>query len=272
LANALDPVSEVGSVKASTDPAAVAEQMRSRLEFQPGQRGSSWGDAFRRLTEATERLGVLVMVNGVVGSNTHRKLDPEEFRGFALVDDLAPLIFVNGADTKAAQIFTLLHELGHICLGQSSLDDLRPEAQAAVGSEQWCNRFAAEVLLPLSAIREEGVSPNQLRDLLDRYAREYRTSTLVVLRRLHEADLLSPQQYWDAFHAERERVLALTEEGQGAGGNFYNTQPVRTSKRFTRALLESTLEGRTLHRDAFRLLGLKNPSTFAELASRLDVA
>ena len=54
-----------------------------------------------------ERLGMMAVINGTVGNNTHRRLSVAEFRGFALTDHYAPLIFMNGADAKSAQMFTL---------------------------------------------------------------------------------------------------------------------------------------------------------------------
>jgi hypothetical protein len=91
----------------------------------------------------------------------------------------------------------------------------------------------------------------------------------VVLRRLYDAGHLTNARFRVAYAQERDRVLELMEGTSGGGGNFYNTQPLRVSKRFARALIESTQEGHTLHRDAFQMLGFKKIATFNELAIRL---
>jgi len=269
--NGEPPVPLVGSVTATLSPVEAATTMRSALRFQPTARGSSWSEALRILAEHAEDLGVLVMTNGVVGSNTHRKLDPEEFRGFALVDDLAPLVFINGADTKAAQIFTLAHELAHLWLGESALSDSTIEAEPAGRVERWCNQTAAELLVPLADIVEDFNSEAPLTDEFERLAKRFRVSTLVVLRRLYDAGHLTAEVYRRTYSEELRRVLDLMAERGSAGGNFYATLQVRVGKRFARALVASTLEGQTLHRDAFRMLGFKKLSTFEDLAGRLGV-
>jgi Zn-dependent peptidase ImmA (M78 family) len=208
------------------------------------------------------------MVSGVVGSNNRRKLDPEEFRGFALSDALAPLVFINGADTKAAQMFTLAHELAHVWLGQSALSDVGPVSSPSHQVEIWCNRVAAELLVPIAVLKAEYQRGNPLREELDRLARRFKVSTLVILRRIHDAGGLTREQLLDAYARELARLRAMPK---GGGGDFYLTLGARASKRFARALVISTLEGRSSFTEAFRLLGLKKMATFQDLGHSLGV-
>lgn len=272
-----DPVVVAGSLRAGDPVAEAAAIMRTQLEFGLHQRGASREESLRRLAAQAEELGILVMISGVVGSNTHRVLDPAEFLGFALADSSAPTVFVNGRCPKPAQIFTLAHELAHIWLGQSALDNPAPggtrTAVRYVGAERWCSEVAAEMLVPIAAIRRDYDASASLTKELDRLARKYRVSTLVVLRRLRDARYVPFEAFWDLYDREvvRARDLAAARPAR-SGGNFYNTQPARTSKRFARAIIASTLEGQTRHAEAFRLLGFKQASTLNELARHLGVA
>lgn len=265
------PVAFVGSLTTAAAHQEAAAAMRKALEFDVANRGPTWSHALGLLVERAENLGVLVMINGVVGSNTRRKLDPQEFRGFALADGMAPLVFINGADTKAAQIFTLAHELAHLWLGESALSDANLTSRPTVAAERWCNRVAAEFLVPMDSFSADFDAGRPLIEELERLARRFKVSTLVVLRRLHDIGQLDLDAYRVAYGAELSRVLDLLGERGGSGGNFYNTQPVRVSKRFARALITSTLEGQTLYTEAFEMLGFKKLSTFEELAGRLGV-
>jgi Zn-dependent peptidase ImmA (M78 family) len=269
VVNQEEAVEVVGSLTTRADPMAAAATMGAALRFGVEERGATWSDALRTLTEHAEDLGFLVMVNGVVGSNTHRKLNPREFRGFALADRMAPLAFVNGADTKAAQIFTLVHELVHLWLGEAALDDTEPAATPASDVERWCNEVTAEVLVPLAMLPDVTLQAPST-EVLDQLARQFKVSTLVVLRRLHDAQRLSRDEYLDLVSAEYQRIMGLIG-GRASGGNFYATQPVRVSRRFARAIIASTMEGQTLYRDAFQLLGFKKLSTFNELATHLGI-
>ena len=262
----------VGSASVEASPETVAAQMRETLAFDLAARREcpTWTDALRLFIRQADDAGVLVMVSGVVMSNSRRRLDPEEFRGFALCDPLAPLIFVNGKDTKAAQMFTLAHELAHIWLGASGLSNLGVAPRPSFRNEEvWCNAVAAELLVPLDALRSDLRRNEALPDALSRLARTFKVSTLVILRRLLDADWLTREGFETAWAQESERLGKLAQSG--SGGDFYRTTVARVGRRFARALVVSTLEGQTLYRDAFRMLGVKKTETFDNLGREAGV-
>ena len=269
--NGFDRLDFIGSVDISTPVNAVAATIRSTLNFDLSARAtfSTWAEARRQFIGNAEEAGILVMCNGVVFNNTRRKLKPEEFRGFALVDDFAPLVFINGADSKSAQMFTLAHELAHLWLGQSALSSADISGREKQSIERWCNQVAAELLVPMAQFKN-ALRDEPLDDALRRLAKQYKVSTLVILRRMRDCQYLSQPEYHRAYEEELERLLPLSSDS--SGGNFYASQPYKLSKRFAQALVASTLEGHTLYRDAMRLMGVKKTSTFDEIGRSLGVA
>ena len=259
----------VGSANLNDDIVDIAATMRHILRFdlEERRRLATWTDVQHFIGRA-DALGVLVMASGVVGSNNRRRLEPREFRGFALADPLAPLIFINAADTKAAQMFTLAHEFAHLWLGQSAVSDTEARAAPDQEVERWCNRVAAELLVPLAVLRNELDGRADVQDDLQRLARHFKVSTLVILRRVHDAGRLTRDELWEAYDAELARLRQLPK---GSGRDFYLTLGARVSKRFARAMVVSTLEGRTSFTETFRMLGLKKMATFNKLGPSLGV-
>ena len=266
-----EPLDFVGSLTASSDTQSAAEAMRDKLRITVDGRleHRTLQKALSACIASAESAGVLVMVSGVVGSNTGRKLDPWEFRGFALADPLAPLVFVNGRDAKSAQMFTLAHELAHLWLGTSAVSNLpSPSAPGIRREETWCNSVAAEFLVPLAAIEREMRSNEPSDEATMRLARHFKVSTLVVLRRLLDLGRINRE----SFEASWSREVAGSESlPRSGGGDFYRTAFARLSRSFTRAVIADTLEGRTRYTDAFRMLAVRNPATIDRMASELGL-
>lgn len=270
--NGLPALAFVGSVKTRDAPEIAAQQIRDALDLSIDERRQlpTWTDALRQMIAKAEDAGMLVMVSSVVGSNSHRKLDVNEFRGFALADDLAPLIFLNGADSKSAQMFTLAHELAHLWLGASGVSDVHPGQVTTQQTERWCNQVAAELLMPLTALQAIHQPDNPIPEEIQRLSRAFKVSTLVALRRLFDAGFMDQDTLWQQYREEEERLRTLKQRGSG-GGDFYRTLGTRTGKRFARAMIGSTLEGLNSFTEAFHMLGIRKTATFYEAARQLGV-
>jgi Zn-dependent peptidase ImmA (M78 family) len=240
----------------------VADDIRATLKLTPDDRRESrtYAGFYELLANRFESAGVLVFRSGVARGNPHRPLSVTQFRGFAICDPLVPVIFVNGRDAEPAWIFTLLHEAAHLWLGVTGVSDTTASvADAGEGLEAFCNQVAAEVLVPLDEFLEvwtssEGPAP------IDALARHFVVSRLVVARRALDLRLIDRTIYEQILEASRGKREA-------EGGNPYATIPIRSSRRFTNALLDSAIAGETLLREAARLLNVR-ASTVIELHKR----
>lgn len=262
----------IGSATLNSDVIKVADSMRNILSLSMSQRKSAttWEDALRQLIAGIENAGILVMINSVVGSNNRRKLNIDEFRGFVIADNLSPLIFINGADSKSAQMFTLAHELAHLWLGESGVSNMEIKQFPEKKVERWCNAVAAEFLVPLEEVKKAYQNTSHPMDEIQRLAKLFKVSGLVIIRRLYDAELINQTSFYDYYKQEIGRIKKL-ERKTAKAGDYYRVLGVRTGKLFARALIGSVLEGQTLFRDAYHLLGVKKNSTFYQLARKLQV-
>ncbi|GAB3619884.1 ImmA/IrrE family metallo-endopeptidase [Glutamicibacter endophyticus] len=267
-------VALVGSEDLDQPPREVAERLRALLGFTASLRelGSDYANVIKELIKRLESLGVLVMVNGVVGANTHRVLDPLEFRGFALADPLAPLIFVNGADSKPAKVFTLLHEVAHLLLGSSGVSAIGNATESTHGLERWTNKVAALCAVPAEQLRAD-FSGLDHEGALEELATRFNVSTLAILNRLYEEKLIDRDEYFLVYGQELERARErwIHRDKSESHGNFYNSHPRRIGRLFAREVIASALQGNTTYRDAYRLLGIKSHTIFEQLAEKLGV-
>lgn len=256
LADGADPLSFVGSCNLQDNPDDVAAAMKKKLKLDSdwAAKSPTWANALRHLRMRAEESGILIVFNGIVGNSTRRKLNRNEFQGFALVDNYAPLIFINGADYKAAQMFTLAHELAHVFIDKSGVSKFKNLHPAAHETEQFCDRVAAEFLVQRDALlafvnKNPGTDYQQI-------ARQFKVSRVVVARRMLDAKLISKKDFF-AFYNEWKKQRDFERERRKGGGNFWNNQNVRIGKLFGDAVKRAVGEGRLFYRDAYALTGLK---------------
>jgi Zn-dependent peptidase ImmA (M78 family) len=252
-----EPFSFIRSARLDEKPVMISQRIRKTLGFNDRWAASvrTWEDALITLREAMEKIGILVFRNGIVGNNTHRKLDPEEFRGFVLVDDYAPLVFVNNADYKAAQMFTLAHELAHVFLGSSAAFDLRNMLPANDPTELKCNKVAAEFLVPETELRQIWPSIKAEPEPFQIIARRFKVSVLVTARRVLDLGLINKEsflQFYRDYLQDERRKAAIRKQG----GDYYKNQYPRLGRLFISTVVRATQEGKLLFSEAYRLTGL----------------
>lgn len=206
--------------------------------------------AYNYLREKLEDAGILVMQNGVVGFDTHRKLELNEFRAFMLYDDYAPLIFVNGTDSTAGKIFSLMHEFVHILYQQDDIisESSRVEIKA---NERKINQIASEVLIPQEVIKAKWIELENKEELarIDTISKMLKVSSYAVAVKLSEMRMIADNIV--AVIASRSQNIRRST----SGGDFYKNYYAKMSSNFLKSVVSQTESGNLSYTYAFKLLG-----------------
>ncbi|MDN3512966.1 MAG: ImmA/IrrE family metallo-endopeptidase [Candidatus Brocadia sp.] len=256
------PLPFVNSFNETDNPFLVAQDIRKTLQLLDDWAGSmpKWEKALNYLFDKIEDAGIYLAINGVVENNTHRPLNPDEFRGFVLTDNYAPYIFINGKDFTAAKMFTLAHELAHIWLGKSAAFDLQLMRPSEDTTEKLCNQIAAEFLVPQHLLQKRWEQIKDSAEPIEEVARQFKVSQIVAARRLLDTKRLTQKQFFEFYNDYKAKWQLFQkkqkEKEQKQRGDFYNTQHYRVGKLFFRQVYTAAKDGKLLYTDAYKLTGL----------------
>jgi Zn-dependent peptidase ImmA (M78 family) len=252
--NDFEPLPFVGKFYGKNDYLEIVTDIRKTLKL-PNEWASSFSkmeDTLEHLTQRIEDNGIVINFNSIVENNTHRPIKVDECRGFVLVDKMAPLMFVNAADGKAAQLFTIVHELAHVWTGHSAGFDFRQFQAANDPIEILCDKVAAEFLVPKDSFNRLW----QERQEISYLAKHFKVSPIVIARRALDLGKIEKPAFF-SFYNNYIKDLQDKKDKQSGGGDFYATTKKRISLTFAAHINQAVKTNKLLYRDAYKLTGLK---------------
>ncbi|MEG1254030.1 MAG: ImmA/IrrE family metallo-endopeptidase [Raoultibacter sp.] len=241
-------------------PQEMAEAMHTDLSMPTNWAASckTYGEALRFFKDKVEAAGVSVVVSGLVKDNTHRKLSVDEFRGFVLADNLAPLVFINGRDAKSAQIFTLAHEVAHLYFATSGVISPATDKVEENEAEQLCDAIAAEFLVPSSEfIKYWRVICEERYEAIKSAANHFKVSFTVCARKARDLELISQKEFFTYYYKHETEVSSLEQvpKRKVEGGDYYKSKNYRLGTVFSEAIFSAVQSRRLTYSEAFRLTG-----------------
>jgi Zn-dependent peptidase ImmA (M78 family) len=262
----LEPNSFVGSL----GNASVHEMVLFLNKKLNVKRDKDSKNYYRNLVQAIENLRIMVVQDSNLGHHT-KSLNVEEFRGFAIADKMAPLIFVNTADSSNAQLFTLIHELAHILKGESGVSDNSVSAVNPI--EKYCNAVTGEFLVPKLEFQKQwqASKDSEFEIVFQLLSKHFHVSRHVVARRALTLDYISKNKYDDYIHYMREEYISNKKKNTGKGGpDYYIVKNSKLSSQLSQAVISESFSGKMLYRDAGYILGIK-PSKLEVFAKKVGI-
>lgn len=151
----------------------------------------------------------------------------DDARGFVFTDKIPNIIVVNSKDSIEARIFTLMHEFGHILLGETVIDIPDISITKKHQIEYWCNQFSSSFLLPkqlgktLFKSQKETLTDSRT---LNNLSRNYKLSKGMLLYNMLKQDFITKNEYERKLEQykppEKEKTVKETKKKEKQKGGI----------------------------------------------------
>lgn len=223
------PIFRMLKIDTSEDPSKVANLISDflKLEESRGRRFSDFYAYFNHLREKVEDGGVFTFQQQL-----------ENDRAFCLYDSEFPIVILNSGDSITGKIFSLIHEIVHVILGNNNITtDYKIYFYTHDSTEVFCNKVASEVILPDGLLFADPIifqNTNGIwnEDDISLLSRKYGVSREVILRKLVDRGLI-PRAEYEPFVLKWNKE----ERKKRKGGDYYRNQ----ISKFGRNYIESVL-------------------------------
>lgn len=260
------------AVSSSDDLRRLAEQIRNYLNVTLEEQltRNDQETALKKWRSAVEEAGIFIF---------KRSFKQQEISGFCLIDIEFPIIYLNNSTEKSRQIFTIFHELAHILLqtnGITKSDDRYINSLQGENKyiEIFCNKFAAEFLLPnhvfSEIIRETIVNVNDNDKIISKISSDYKVSREVVLRKLLDNNFISQKEYsLKVSEWYSEQVGKSQDKNKKSGGNPYANQATYLGKNYLKLVFNKYYQGQYDIERVADYLNIKKVATVEQLEQYL---
>jgi Zn-dependent peptidase ImmA (M78 family) len=256
-------VRNIQTLRNMTDYEKVAEGVRNYLgvsvETVKGLKDSY--SALNYWVRSLENQGILVL---------QKNFPREETRGYLLYDTQVPVIVLNTQDTPNARIFTLWHEVGHIIIGDYSIDTLETLEfeKSSTQEELACNMFASAFLLPKDNVTKESIDYADITlSVLGTLAKIFNVSKEVILRRLFELNFLDKEEFFNLLDEVKDSYKTLGEK-KSSGGDYYTNFIKNNGYLLINTVFDAYSSNKISYSEALNTLNMK-PKTFEKLQAKV---
>jgi len=199
--------------KVTDNPEKIAEKYRNifELTLEKQRKFKTVYELFHYLRDLLEDMNIYVF---------QFSMPVEDARGFVFVDDSPNVIVVNTKDNIEARLFSLMHEFGHILLGESVIDLPDVASSSKDRIELWCNTFSASFLLPKPVAKDifiENKAVLTQRKTLNYLSRKYKVSKAMLLLSMRKLNFIQKKDY-DNILNQFKPDLKKEKATKGGGG------------------------------------------------------